>query len=80
LPPGKTLRVEVLAAAMVRWSDDGWNTVNDTRTHDTRLGFHIACLSTGRLVACGRIEFTFHWIEADRWEGVNFIVEVAESR
>jgi glucoamylase len=80
LPPGKTLRVEVLAAAVVRWSDDGWRTVNDTRTRDTGLGFHVACLSAGGPAAPGRIEFTFQWIESNRWEGSNFAVEVAESK
>jgi glucoamylase len=77
LPPGKTLRVEVLAAADVRWTDDDWRTVNDTTTREAGFGFHVACLSHGQLATGRRIEFTFRWIEADRWEGGNFSVTVA---
>jgi glucoamylase len=77
LPPGKTLRVEVLAAAMVRWSDDDWRTTNDTTTREAGFGFHVACLSHDHLAAGRRIEFTFRWIEAGNWEGTNYSVTVA---
>jgi glucoamylase len=79
LPSGKTLRVEVLAAAVVRWSDDGWRTTNNTTTRDAGFGFHVACLSHDHLSAGTRIEFTFHWVEADKWEGTNYAVTVAEA-
>jgi glucoamylase len=73
---GKTLRVEVLAAAVVRWTDDDWRTSHDTTTREAGFGFHVACLSNDQLALGRQIEFTFHWIEADRWEGENFTVTV----
>jgi glucoamylase len=79
LRAGTTLRVEVRAAATVRWTDDDWRTVHDTETHDPGFGLHVATLADDRLAAGRRIEFTFHWTEADRWEGINFAVEVAKS-
>jgi glucoamylase len=71
--------VEVRAAASVRWSDDNWKTVHDTMTRDTGFGYHIASLSAGRRADGSRIEFTFNWIDAERWEGENFVVEVAQT-
>src|SRR5439155_17179107 len=35
---GKTLRLITAAPATVRWSLDGWKTVNDTQTRDSGLG------------------------------------------
>ena len=79
LTAGKTLRVEVLAASTVHWTRDGWATKLETPTRDTGCGLHIADLRTSDLPAGARIEFTFHWTEADRWEGANFPVEVVST-
>lgn len=75
-PVGKTLRLEVLAPAVVHWSSDGWGTVRDTETRDTGLGVHVADLATDKLPAGANIDFTFYWPEVARWEGVNFAVSV----
>jgi glucoamylase len=71
-----TLRLEVLAPARVRWSKDEWRTVQDTETRDTGLGIHVADLPTGDLRAGNAVRFTFYWPEADRWEGINFEIQV----
>lgn len=76
MPARRTLRVETLARAVVHWSVDGWRTVSDTATADTTLGVHLVDLPTARLRKGGRIEFTFYWPEADRWEGTDFFVRV----
>ena len=76
---GKTLRIEVLAAAIVHWSADGWNTITDTPTIDTMLGVHWVDLPTADLPAGAIIRFTFYWREADRWEGEDFICFVASK-
>ena len=73
---GKTLRVETLVSAVVHWSSDGWETVRDIDTRDTTLGVHVADLATTDLPTGGRIDFTFYWTDADRWEGVDFVVFV----
>ena len=74
IPIGKTLRLEVLAAATVRWSDDGWQTVHDTPTRDTGLGVHLADLPTGSIARGSRVEFTFRWTAEEKWEGKDFSV------
>ncbi len=72
----KRLRLEVLAPAVVHWSVDGWLTVQDAETQNTGLGVHYADLPTEKLPSLRKIEFTFHWLQAKRWEGVNFVVMV----
>ena len=78
MPPGKTLRIEVLAPAVVHWSLDGWQTVHDTATRDTGLGMYVVDLPTGPLSQGGLVQFTFHWQDDDRWEGVDFTVRVKD--
>lgn len=73
---GKTLRVETLAPAVVHWSADAWHHTYDTPTCDTGPGVHYADLATGALPAGSALRFTFYWLEADRWEGEDFALEV----
>src|SRR5690606_29227187 len=78
-PAGKTLRVETLNSASIHWSADNWRTVHDTPTRDTLLSVHVADLPTDTLPPGAALEFTFHWTEAGRWEGMNFEIEVVAS-
>jgi glucoamylase len=80
IPVGKTLRLEVLAPAIVHWSTDGWQTVQDTGTRDTDLGVHVADLANSELSPGTQLQFTFFWPEVERWEGINFTVEVGLPR
>ena len=79
LVEGQLLRVEVLAPAVVHWSADGWRTVTDTATRDLGVGLHVADLPVGALVAGARVDFTFRWPLADRWEGTDFHVVVSHD-
>jgi glucoamylase len=79
LPAGKMLRIETLAATSVHWSADDWNSVQDLPSHDTDLGVHFTDLPTQALAAGTRITFTFHWLEADRWEGTDFDILIGPS-
>jgi glucoamylase len=74
MPTGAALRVETLASAVVHWSMDGWRTVRDTATRDTKLGVHIVDLPTTRLRAGAGVDLTFYWPEASHWEGVDFVI------
>jgi glucoamylase len=76
IPPGKILRIELMAPAVIHWSADGWNTIQDARTHDVGLGIHIADLSTQALPEGKQVKFTFYWPDAGHWEGADFIVHV----
>ena len=70
----KTLRLILSAPATVRWSLDGWKTVNDTETRESGLGCWFADLPAAQSPAGAKIVFTFRW--EDRWEGRDFSVEI----
>lgn len=76
---GQRLRVELLAPARVHASFDGWRTASDFDTRDTGLGLHVAELPTDALAVGTRIDFTFFWTGAGRWEGRDFCVQVADA-
>jgi glucoamylase len=76
LRQGKTLRIETLALAQLRWSGDEWRTATDETSRDTGLGVHVIDLPSEKLHGCGTLQFTFYWPEAERWEGKNFEVKV----
>ncbi len=77
LPAGNALRVELLAPACVHWSSDSWLTSHDNETRDTGLGVYVADLPSD-LAAGSTIDFTFRWLDVDRWEGINFTVQIEE--
>jgi glucoamylase len=74
IPAGMTLRIEALKPALVRWSSDGWKTVQEAPTTDTGMGVYIADLPTEALSARTELKFTFYWQEAARWEGADYEV------
>jgi glucoamylase len=71
---GKRLRIEVLAPALVHWSADNWQSVQETVTVDSGLGIHVADLPTEVLPLGSTVRFTFLWLDGNRWEGVDFDV------
>lgn len=78
MPPGKLLRIETMAAAVIHWTADDWKTCHDQKTHDTGLDIQLADLPTKPLPEGTQIKFTFFWNEAQRWEGVNYLVTVSK--
>jgi glucoamylase len=76
MPPGKTLRLELLQPARVHWTADGWQTIGDTETRDTGLGVWVADLPTEGLTPDKVVRFTFLWLQDRRWEGTDFSVQV----
>jgi glucoamylase len=55
---------------------DGWQTIHDTATRDTKLDVHVANLDTVSLRTGGGVDFTWYWPEANRWEGIDAGVRV----
>jgi len=76
MPPGRILRIETLAAAIVHWSVDDWVTVHDATTIDTTIGVHVADLDTMKMRTGDRVHLTFYWPAVERWEGADFLVFV----
>jgi glucoamylase len=79
IPSGKVLRIETLAAAVVRWTDDDWKTTHDAKSHEAFLGLHLVDLATQPLGEGRQIQFTFYWPDAGHWEGKNFVVCVGSN-
>ncbi|ABE61845.1 Glucan 1,4-alpha-glucosidase [Nitrobacter hamburgensis X14] len=77
IPAGRVLRIELSSEAVVHWSADDWRNVRDTATADSGLGIHFADLDTEALKPGGTIVFTIHWSAQDRWEGVDYRLDVA---
>jgi glucoamylase len=80
MPSGKTLRVEVLAAAVVHWSIDGRTTFNDSTTSQNEFGIHVVDLPVADILPGGTVVFTFFWPDAGHWEDDEFSVDVAAQQ
>ena len=75
---GKKLRIEVLNAATVRWTEDNWQSSHDVDTENTGLGIYLADIGIENPDS-EKIIFTFHWKTADKWEDTNFEVRIAQD-
>ncbi len=76
MPPGKILRMEMMAPVVIHWSGDDWKTTHDVTAHDVGLQVHIADLPTTDLPVGKQVKFTFYWPETKRWEGTDFVVHI----
>jgi glucoamylase len=77
IPQGQTLRLETTAPPRVRWTPDDWVTPHEAEAIDTGVGLFVTDLPTHALPPGTMIAFTFYWPQENKWEGRNFIVEVA---
>ena len=72
--PGDTLRILDDTRFDVVWSDDGWKTTRTTPCRSLgHAGFSADILPAA---ASGKLEWTLHWPEQDRWLGYNVEVKV----
>jgi glucoamylase len=74
---GTILRIIVAAKATIVWSADHWASANksDTTTCDG-LDLWFADLPTKDLPIGALVEFTFFWIDGQRWEGRNWQIDI----
>jgi glucoamylase len=80
LPPGKILRIELMAPSVIHWTADDWKTCHDLRTRDAGLEIHLADLPIQLLAEGTEIKFTFYWPDAGHWEAKDFAVRIAVWR
>ena len=75
VPAGATLRIQAAEPFILHWSRDEWSHVNDTRAAATSVGISFTDIG---IAADERapIRFTFRWLDPERWEGRDYIVEV----
>jgi glucoamylase len=76
MPPGRILRIETLAPAVVHWSMDDWQSIHETPTRDTTLGVHVADLPTVDSSGGDRVMLTLFWPDVKQWEDVDYVVAV----
>ncbi len=76
MPPGKMLRLELTAPALVHWGLDDWQAATDTKTRESGLGTHVADLDISNLEPGRAVVFTFLWLEGERWDASQFRVEI----
>jgi glucoamylase len=74
----KTLRIEVMAEAIIRWTNDDWQTSNNLTTEDTGLGIFVGDISLNNTHS-EKIIFTFFWIKANHWEENEFEINVTSN-
>ena len=76
LAAGDTLRILDEERFEVVWSADGWQTMETTPSRSLGSAGHSADISTDRENANGRLSWTFHWPDEDRWLGYNVDIAV----
>jgi glucoamylase len=77
LPPGRALRIEVLAPVRVHGTRDDWATTFDVDAVDTGFGTYIVDLAVDD---AAQLRFTFFWTTDQRWEGRDFAVAVQRAQ
>lgn len=78
VPAGGTLRVQWDAPFVLHWSDDEWHTVCDTASTATAIGLEYVDLAID-VAQKAPLRFTFHWTLDNRWQGVDYEVEVEHA-
>ena len=66
MPAGRTLRVELLRPARVRWSADNWRSSSVIETRDTGLGVWVADVPAAALAVGSVIAVEVRWRDADQ--------------
>ena len=62
--------------AIIKWTDNDWQTMQETKTKNSGLGIHLADIATENKHS-EKIIFTFFWEKSQKWENKNF--EVGEK-
>ena len=74
---GGLLRIQGEAPFVLHWSDDQWTTVRDTVSTPTALGIEYVDLQVDSKQKAPLL-FTFRWSLDNRWQGVNYTVQVEQ--
>ena len=72
---GMILRVQSPRPFHLVWTTNEWEETSDTRATKTRLGIEYVDIPI-HANQQAPIQFTFRWVEGDRWEGRDYAIEV----
>ena len=73
---GQTLLVAMAEPGLVHWGIDGWQSVQDTATHELLSGLHVAELGVNMLRSGQRLDITFRYVKNGMWSGLNHSVTI----
>ena len=73
---GNTLRILDADKFTVRWSADGWRTVEDTPSRSLGCAGHSADISLAANQAGSGLSWTLYWPEQNRWLGYNVDIRI----
>ncbi len=71
---GTTLRLICGDPFRVRWTSDGWKNKRDFKAIELKMGLYYADIVVPK--GAQRLEWTFFYTEALKWDGENFTIEV----
>jgi glucoamylase len=74
---GTLLRIQANSPFLLHWTSDEWQSSTDTRSTPTTLGIEFVDIPVPQQDAS--IQFTFLWVEENRWEGTDYKVEIAHE-
>jgi glucoamylase len=72
---GTLLRIQASSSFLLHWTNDEWQQSSDTNANATEIGIHFVDVALHQQQKAP-IRFTFHWLEENRWEGRDYVVEV----
>ncbi|PSO72832.1 MAG: glucan 1,4-alpha-glucosidase [Cyanobacteria bacterium QH_9_48_43] len=72
---GYTLRIQAAESFQLRWSQNNWQTVEDTTATATTLGIEYVDIPVAQEQQ-DPIQFTFFWIASENWEQCNYTVAI----
>ncbi|PSJ18905.1 glycosyl hydrolase [Nitrosomonas supralitoralis] len=75
---GNTFTIALRAPARVHWGINSWHDAQDIDTRDTGLGVYVAELPVVGLKPGDTIQFTFYWLDQEKWESTDYEVLIAE--
>jgi hypothetical protein len=76
--PGTLLRIQANSPFLLHWTSDDWQHSEDVRSQGTAIGIEFVDIRLPKNQK-NPIQFTFLWLEEDRWEGKDHIVNVREQ-
>jgi glucoamylase len=75
---GTLLRIQATSPFLLHWTTDEWQHSTDTRAKATGIGIQFVDIALPEQQRAP-IRFTFLWMENDRWEGKDYVVEVKRA-
>ncbi len=73
---GKTLRIEAKQPFSLHWSNDAWNSSQNSGNSTSDFGTYYVDIPTATLGKNAKVLFTFFWTNSNNWEGKDFEIKV----